>query len=139
MSGKTEKQGAVSRIIGEIDASLRPVSMNGAGAAEATFCFGEDFSGFQGHFPAKKVLPGVCQIQCVLVLLGRWQDADARLSEITNVKYVLPVFPGDEISCRIISLKDLGEGLFSLKASMLKGTERVSDFRLKAWLGRPGL
>jgi len=138
MSGKIDKQGTSSRIIGEIDAALRPVSMNGAGAAEATFSFGEDFSGFQGHFPAKKVLPGVCQIQCVLALLGRWQDTDARLREITNVKYVLPVFPGDVVTCKIISLKELGDGLFNLKASMLKGTERVSDFRLKAWLGRSG-
>ena len=136
MSGKTEKQSAGSRVIEEIGAAMEPVSMNGAGAAEATFVFGEEFSGFQGHFPSKKVFPGVCQIQCVLALLSRWQDAEARLREVINVKYVLPVFPGDVISCKITSLKDLGDGLFSIKASMLKDAERVSDFRLKAWLGR---
>jgi len=136
MAGKTEKQSAGSRVIEEIGAAMTPVLMNGAGAAEASFVFSVEFSGFQGHFPSKKVFPGVCQLQCVLALLSRWQDAEARLREVTNVKYVLPIFPGDVISCRITGLKDLGDGLFSLKASMLKDSQRVSDFRLKAWLAR---
>lgn len=136
MAGKTEKKSADSRVIEEIGASMEPVSMNGAATAEAAFVFGEAFSGFQGHFPSKKILPGVCQIQCVLALLSRWQDAEARLREVINVKYVLPVFPGDVISCKITGLKDHGDGLFSLKASIVKDAQRVSDFRLKAWLAR---
>jgi 3-hydroxyacyl-[acyl-carrier-protein] dehydratase len=135
MTRRTEKKTGLSLIARQIEEAMEPLPMNGAGAVEASFSFGEDFSGFQGHFPSRKVFPGVCQLQCVLALLGRWQDADARLAEITNVKYVLPIFPGDVITCKITNLKDLGEGVFSLKASILKGSERVSDFRLKARLG----
>jgi 3-hydroxyacyl-[acyl-carrier-protein] dehydratase len=121
----------------QIEEAMELLPMNGAGAVEANFSFGEDFAGFQGHFPSNKIFPGVCQIMCVLALLSRWQDAEARLSEITNVKYVLPILPGDVITLKITSLKELDGGIFSLKASILNGSERVSDFRLKARLGNP--
>jgi 3-hydroxymyristoyl/3-hydroxydecanoyl-(acyl carrier protein) dehydratase len=135
MTRKTEHKGAISPIARQIEEAMNISSMNGTGSVEATFTFREDFAGFQGHFPANKIFPGVCQVQCVLALLSRWQGAEARLSELTNVKYVLPIIPGDVITLKITGLKDLGGGLFSLKASILNGAERVSDFRLKARLG----
>ena len=119
----------------EIDGALVPVTMNGTGGAEATFTFSEDFSGFQGHFPAGKILPGICQVQCVLALLSRWQDNSPRLVEITSAKYVLPIVPGETITCKIHGLKQNGDSVLSLKASILKGSERVSDFRLKVRSG----
>jgi len=135
MTRKIEKQAAGSIIARQIEEAMDLLPMNGSGAVEAAFSFSEGFSGFQGHFPSRKVFPGVCQIMCVLALLARWQGTEARLAEITNVKYVLPVLPGDVVNLKITGLKELGAGLFSLKASMTKGSERVSEFRLKALLG----
>jgi len=135
MTEKTEHKGAISPMARQIEEAMSVSSLNGtSGSVEATFTFNEDFAGFQGHFPSNKIFPGVCQVQCVLALLGRWQDSEARLTELTNVKYVLPIVPGDVITCRITGLKELEGDVFSLKASIHKGSERVSDFRLKARL-----
>ena len=68
-------------------------------------------------------------------LLSRWQDNSPRLVEITSAKYVLPIVPGETITCKILGVTDSGDGVASLKASILKGSERVSDLRLKVRTG----
>ena len=95
----------------------------------ANFMFGEDFIGFDGHFPTKKVLPGICQIQCVKAMLGQWKHTEVFLKEIVNAKYFLPVSPGEELTCRCRDITDNGDG-YSLKASISRGSEKVSEFRV---------
>lgn len=135
---KTEKHLAVSRVYAEISEAMGPVSANGATGADAVFVLSGEFVGFQGHFPEKPILPGICQIQLALALLERWKGCEASLVEITSAKYVLPAFPGDEILCKLSALKDQGDGLNSLKVAITKQGERVAEFRLKARLSPKG-
>ena len=126
----------MSRIAQEIRESMFGFAVNGTGEPAAHFRFGENFIGFQGHFPGQKVLPGVCQVQCVQTVLETWKGNTVRLREIVSAKYVLPVLPGDEIACRCLDVKE-GTGLTSLRAVITRGDEKISDFRLKVILVPP--
>ena len=69
----------------------------------ACFVFPKDFTGFQGHFPERPVVPGVCLVQSVLVMLEKWHGSPVRLKEISNAKFYAPSTSGDvlEITCSV--------------------------------------
>jgi 3-hydroxymyristoyl/3-hydroxydecanoyl-(acyl carrier protein) dehydratase len=91
------------------------------------------FIGFQGHFPEKKILPGVCQVQCALSLLERGEGTAVVLKEIVLAKYFSPVFPDDEVTCVV---SDIGEqrGEMTVKAVISKNAAKVSEMKLRVVL-----
>lgn len=109
------------------------------GILTSRFVFPEDFIGFQGHFPSNKVLPGVCQIQCIASMLEAWKKCDVSLKEIMLAKFLKPVLPGEELTCECrlapgIDFKSAPNQLsedFMVKAYVNKGAERVAEFKLK--------
>lgn len=103
----------------------------------ARFRFAGDFVGFAGHFPDRAVLPGVCQIQCVKAVLERWTGVPVSLREIVSAKYLVPVGPGEEILCVVRDLS-ASNGECALKASLHRGAEKISEFRLRLALRRGG-
>ncbi len=94
------------------------------------FVFPEEFIGFQGHFPAKKVLPGVCQIQCVITTLEKANQKPVLLTEIVTAKYLAPVSPDEEVTCTCGELQEQ-EGDFLVKAQMSRGDTKVSEFKMR--------
>jgi 3-hydroxymyristoyl/3-hydroxydecanoyl-(acyl carrier protein) dehydratase len=98
------------------------------------FAFPPGFIGFQGHFPQKKVLPGVCQIQCVLSLLEKGSEKAVLLKEVVLAKYFSPVLPDDEVSCVI---SDIGEGNGEnvVKAVISRATDKISEIKLRVSYG----
>jgi len=126
----------MSKVAREIRQHMYGFTVNGTGEPVAHFRFGEDFIGFQGHFPGQKVLPGVCQIQCVQAVLEAWKGTTVRLREIVSAKYVLPVMPDEEISCSCLDIKE-GADWVSLRAIITRGEEKISDFRLKVTVATP--
>ena len=110
--------------------------MSGLEASDRTvtarFRFPEEFIGFQGHFPGKKVLPGVCEIQCALSLVEQARQKSVELKEITLAKYFAPVSPGEEIFCVVSDVADSGE--FTCKAVITKGETKVAELKLKVAL-----
>ena len=99
--------------------------------------FPDEFIGFQGHFPEKKILPGVCQIQCALSLLEHASGKTMTLKEIVLAKYFSPVFPRDEISCMVDDVGD-GTGEFLVKAVMTKNGAKVSELKLRVSVANKG-
>ena len=96
----------------------------------AHFTFPEEFVGFQGHFPQKKVLPGICQIQCFLVMLEEWKKKKVSLNEIVDVKLLSPVFPSDKITC--VCKNVIGENCNSvLNASIDGKDQKIAKIKLK--------
>ncbi len=73
------------------------------GLIRACFVFPEDFTGFQGHFPGRPVVPGVCLVQSALVMLEKSQGVPVRLQEISNAKFYAPATSGDalDVVCSI--------------------------------------
>jgi 3-hydroxymyristoyl/3-hydroxydecanoyl-(acyl carrier protein) dehydratase len=99
------------------------------GVVRSRFLFPEDFIGFQGHFPEKKVLPGVCQVQTALAAVGKARGHELVLKEIALAKYFAPVGPGEEILCVCTDVPD--EGGVLIKATITKGSLKVSELKLR--------
>ena len=72
-----------------------------SGKAEAEIVFPEDFSLFAGHFPGNPTLPGVCEIICAEMLLGKVLDRVPTLLEIGKAKFFAPVPPGKTLNVKI--------------------------------------
>lgn len=67
---------------------------------------------FPGHFPGNPLVPGA--------LLLAWVDAEMRrsgegwISHLRQAKFLLPVRPGDNLTCEIVLDKEQHTGRFSL-------------------------
>ncbi len=119
----------MSRIKKEIAASITSFAENGHEELVASFIFSDDFVGFQGHFPEKKILPGICQILCAKVMLEERKKSSIYIKEVQKVKYFLPVGPGEEITCRCVTIRNSDDD-FSIKATITKGADKVANFSL---------
>ncbi len=94
------------------------------------FTFPPAFIGFQGHFPEKKILPGVCQIQCALSLLEQGSGKAVVLKEVVLAKYFSPVFPDDEVTCVVNDMGDTS-GETIVKAVISRKTDKISELKLR--------
>ncbi|MFA6054223.1 MAG: hypothetical protein WC769_02490 [Thermodesulfovibrionales bacterium] len=102
-------------------------------ALTACFVFPADFIGFQGHFPQKKLLPGVCQIQCIIYMLEKWKKNNVALMEIVSAKFLSPVLPLEEITCECREIQD-NDGELIVKALISKAGGRVAEMKLRVRL-----
>lgn len=109
-----------------------PISTHGG--LTASFMFPAEFIGFQGHFPARKVLPGVCQIQCVLSMLEKSHKKPVLLKGIVLAKYIAPVFPDDTVICTLGEAVGSGNE-FICKARLTKDSVKVTELKLRVCLG----
>ncbi len=99
----------------------------------ACFAFPQDFIGFQGHFPDKKILAGACQIQCILSTIAHAKNQPVALREVVLAKYYVPVFPDEEVTCTVKEVADEGDEL-TVKAYLLKGDAKVTEAKLRVSL-----
>lgn len=112
----------------EIVTRLVPVA---ADNIAASFTFPLEFTGFQGHFPGKPILPGACQLQCLLALLEHAAGKALALREIVLAKYIAPVFPGEEICVRLAGPFDPAAAESTVKALIFRGADKVSELRVR--------
>lgn len=94
------------------------------------FRFPEEFIGFQGHFPDKKILPGVCQLQAVLTTLEKANKQTADLKEIISAKYFAPVLPCEELTC-VCSDPQEKDSEITVKAVISKNVVKIAEFKLR--------
>jgi len=94
------------------------------------FVFPEDFIGFQGHFPAKKILPGVSQIQCALSTLEKANKKAVALKEILLAKYLAPIAPGEEVTCVCGEIQEK-DGDHTVKAVISRDNTKISELKLR--------
>lgn len=99
----------------------------------AHFLFPEEYLGFQGHFPAQKVLPGVCQLHCVLAVIEAGEGVTATLREVMLAKYAAPVFPGEELACTVQRVTE-ADGATVFKALLATHGKRVTEMKLRVTL-----
>lgn len=72
---------------------------------------------FQGHFPARPVMPGVliieamAQTAAVLVVHTLGPDAEGKLvyfMSVDNARFRRPVFPGDQLAVHVVKQRNRG-------------------------------
>jgi 3-hydroxymyristoyl/3-hydroxydecanoyl-(acyl carrier protein) dehydratase len=119
----------LSTIKEEIERSMTGLEKAGK-RLSSCFSFPPGFIGFQGHFPQKKVLPGVCQIQCALTLLEKGSGKAVVLKEVVLAKYFSPVFPDEEVTCVI---SDAGDARCEIvvKAVLSRASDKISEMKLR--------
>jgi 3-hydroxymyristoyl/3-hydroxydecanoyl-(acyl carrier protein) dehydratase len=123
----------LSKIQKEIERYMSEVTTTDS-ILTSSFLFPAEFIGFQGHFPAKKVLPGACQIQCVLSTIEEALEKRVTLKEIVLAKYIAPVLPDDTMHCSVSVVPDAG-GDVNCKARITKGAEKVTELKLRITFG----
>ncbi len=108
----------------EIKKQMKILSQTAESVA-GEFCFGADFTGFQGHFPEQPVLPGVCLIQAALVLAGPLCSAPPVLQEVVSAKFYSAVMPDCPVQMTCTLIDD------TLKATVSGEAGRVAEIKLK--------
>lgn len=85
----------------EIRKLMTEVRKDAHGDPTARIVFPDSFAGFRGHFPDHAVLPGVCSVQCVLVMLESGSEP-VRLCRTVKAKFFAAILPNEEIlfACR---------------------------------------
>lgn len=119
----------MSTIKAEIEKYMTGRTKEGT-TAVSRFAFPSEFIGFQGHFPEKKILPGVCQIQCALSTFEKGAGKAVVLKEVVLAKYYSPVFPNEEVSCVVSDLGDSGKE-FTVKAVITKESVKIAELKLR--------
>lgn len=59
----------------------------------AQICLNENHRIFEGHFPGKPVVPGVCLIQSIKEIIEKHLDKTFLLSSSSIIKFLIPVIP----------------------------------------------
>ena len=120
----------MNTLVQEIKQCMSDLSGAAEGQVTASFIFSPDFIGFQGHFPERPVLPGVCMIQAVVVMLQVREKTKIRLKEIVLAKFFSSVSCGEKlvIDCRERMRK--GNEIL-VKALMSSDNKKIAELRLK--------
>lgn len=101
------------------------------GFCQASFVFPPDFIAFQGHFPGMPVLPGACQIQCLLTMLEELGSKRLAMKEIVLAKYLSPILPDELITVRLADPFDPDFTETTVKATILRNDVKVSEIKIR--------
>ncbi len=96
----------------------------GEGSAAAEFVFPESFMGFQGHFPGNPIVPGVCLVQCALVLAGEICNRTLQVRLIKSAKFLATVSPGQPVQVECSVADDW------VVASFASGETRIAALKM---------
>ncbi len=96
---------------------------------ELTFRFGDDFTGFRGHFPGHPILPAFVQLltaECAVRL------HDARpwsLRRVERSKFLRPIAPHEPVT--VCWQEQVGEGNLRCSFTLRVGAEKAAVFTLE--------
>ncbi|SDG50940.1 3-hydroxyacyl-[acyl-carrier-protein] dehydratase [Lentzea fradiae] len=94
---------------------------------------------FVGHYPGFPIFPGMCVVECVhrAGLLTAPHDAgDLALAAMESVRFLSPVFPGDELRIELEWCRDGHDWRLTATASTDRGDAAVVRMRYRldgAW------
>jgi 3-hydroxymyristoyl/3-hydroxydecanoyl-(acyl carrier protein) dehydratase len=114
---------------GDFQKTVNAITETGPGAFSAQCRFPEDFAGFQGHFPDRPILPGVCLIQTAVAALESRLGLPVRLTRVVSAKWLAPVLPDMtlELACEE---RPAPPGEWALRCVFRHGGNRVAELRL---------
>jgi len=120
----------MNRLVKEIKECMSGLAKSTDGQLYARFIFPADFIGFQGHFPERPILPGVCKIQAVLAMLEEWNKKRVKLNEIVMAKFAAPVTCDETVVFQCTeTMEDNNKTL--VKASVMCNDKNIAKIQLK--------
>ena len=120
----------MNKLMQEIKQCMAGLAETKKGEVTARFLFPAEFIGFQGHFPGKPVLPGVCNIQAVIVMLQALEKKDIRLKEVVSAKFLSPVSHGEELVFNYRKQTESNNEAL-VKASVISKDKKVAELQLR--------
>lgn len=97
--------------------------------ASAVFVFPPDFGGFDGHFPFRAILPGVCITQCVLVMAEKMLGRPVTMQAIDRAKFFAPVTSNEKLAITCTQ-QARDDGQILLKVNATCDDKKISQLRL---------
>jgi 3-hydroxyacyl-[acyl-carrier-protein] dehydratase len=71
---------------------------------EALLSIAPDHPAFRGHFPGRPIVPGVVLLDYALDAIGNLAGSDLSACQISAVKFLSPVLPGEPVRVRFETL-----------------------------------
>jgi len=120
----------MNQVMREIRQYMHEMAEDADGWVTALFTFPHEFIGFRGHFPGNPILPGLCEIQAVMVMLQERKKSEANIREISMAKFISPISTNEEVVFKCRERTD-GDGSTSVTALAFSKGRKVAEFRLK--------
>ena len=118
-------------VIGEaINGCMRELAKSNGDSVTARFNFGLSFVGFNGHFPDNPILPGVCIIQCIVVMYETLNKAKIRIVEVENVKFMASVSCDEDVLFECTGKYSEKEE-FVIRTKVFKNDKKVAVLKLR--------
>lgn len=121
--------GSSSPMSEQIRASMGAIAADGD-ELRASFTFGPDFIGFQGHFPGRPILPGVCEVQAALLLVEAHLHHAVRLRQIERARFSAPATCGERLDYQCTTKEDV-DGETVVRTIVRRGEATIARFRLR--------
>lgn len=127
------REGARDMLKEEVAGCLTGLVSSGDGEARAHFAFPAAFTGFQGHFPGRPILPGVCMVQAALAAHAAWRKRPSRLREVVVAKFFSAVGPGEPVEMAVQERPESPSGAL-VKARISAPDRKIAEMSLRiAW------
>ena len=120
----------MNTLVQEIKQCMFDLLETAEGKVSASFIFSPKFTGFQGHFPGRPVLPGVCMIQAVVVMLQVWKKTKFRLKEIVLARFFSSVSCGEKIAVDCRERMKKGSEIL-VKTLVSSDNNKITELQLK--------
>ena len=121
----------MSTIKQEIKQCMLKIDNNADNKIKAHFLFPEHFIGFKGHFPGKPVLPGICQVQALIVIAEKLHKKKAALRKVVLAKFFRQISQDETVLFDYTEKKE-EDNEFNIKAlvSTVNG-EKIAKLELE--------
>lgn len=105
----------------------------GSHSIEAEVRIDKNHAIFEGHFPGKPIVPGVCMMQLVKELLEQVEKKKFRIQSAANIKFLAVIDPtiNERVNASIL-IESLNDAELKITASLFASD--VTFFKLKAAL-----
>ena len=119
----------MSKLVRSIKESMSNLTQNSEGSLTADFTFSKGFLGFNGHFPNKPIVPGVCKIQAAMLMFEEAKKKSFTLKEIVLAKFFSPVSCDEKVTFTIKEEPGIGEEIL---AKIVVGNEKkIAELHLR--------
>jgi 3-hydroxyacyl-[acyl-carrier-protein] dehydratase len=103
-----------------------------SGSITATITINPEHAIFDGHFPGKPVVPGVCMLQIILEIMEKTLAQRVRLSTADSIKFLSVLEPKADKEIEVGILYSIVDKSIFLTASLFSG--QLIFFKLTATL-----